>query len=52
MVDDFYGIGGDDDDACIFIMGDEDDISLEREKKAISKDHVNYHIEHSKNACA
>ena len=29
-------------------MGDEDDISLEREKKAISKDLVNSYIEHSK----
>ena len=48
MLDTFYGIEGDDVDAEIFVMGDEDDISLAREKKAISKNLVNSYIEHSK----
>ena len=39
MLDAFFGIEGDDGDADIFVMGDEEDISLalEIEKKAISK---------------
>ena len=37
MLDAFYDIEGDDVDPDIFVMGDEDDISLAREKKEISK---------------
>ena len=49
----FYGIEGNDIDADIFVMGDEDahdkdDISLAREEKAIFKDLVSSYIEHSK----